>query len=627
MIGRQIGSYRILEKIGAGGMGVVYQAMDTGLDRLVAIKVLNPDLAHDPELVRRFRAEAKAQANLNHPNIATLHAFVEIDEQCLIVMEFLEGDTFEDILLKSGKVPWQGAISLARQTLQGLEFAHSRGVIHRDIKPGNLMLTGSGTVKIMDFGIAKALGDSRKTRTGLQMGTPHYMPPEQIRSETVDARSDVYSLGITLHQLMTGNLPFEGKSDFELMSAHINTPPPLLRSFETEIPPSVEQCVGKALAKKPEDRFQSAGEFSTALEAAVLPEGPVLSAVDGRKTKAVPKVETEKIEATGVEKKGIAKTRIAMIVGSVVLLVGAALVPWPKQKANTETAPPTPQARPVETDPSDIGDRVHRKDTSPDPASSTAPPTNDQPKSPVKTPHRIADIPGTSSEIRADVILRPDVSCTVFVDNAGPIEFQWKWMGQTRAAEIKQISLGSGQHLVRAKNPVSGFQIERTILVSSTATQYIDLPLGEQEKAAEQVRPKKVAHDDEENGDQNLEEAITGKWRANDEYSGLELDTPRIIDQPCAKARDAWESALQKTTDPVRIERLKKKLYGGKGITCESTIINWDGAGTGSNERPYRPCVSNGGNENIDIAGNGARYHVPLSSCNTPVKKTDVRLD
>ena len=266
MIGQVVGTYKILEKIGEGGMGVVYKGVDTGLDRLVAIKVLTLDFAHNPELIERFRSEARAQANLNHTNITTLYAFLQAEGQCLIVMEYIEGETFEDLLVRRGKLPWKEAATVTRQALHGLGFAHAMGIIHRDIKPSNLMLTKTGTVKVMDFGIAKALGGSTKTRTGLQMGTPQYMSPEQIRGKQVDARSDLYSLGITLYQLLSGDLPFQADSDYELMSAHINTPPPVLTDIHADVPRGIEQCVHKAMAKEPESRFQNADEFGTALD-------------------------------------------------------------------------------------------------------------------------------------------------------------------------------------------------------------------------------------------------------------------------------------------------------------------------------------------------------------------------
>jgi serine/threonine-protein kinase len=264
MIGAQIGTFRFIEQIGEGGMGVVYRGVDTGLDRQVAIKVLRPELTYDHELVERFRDEAKAQANLNHANIATLYAFVHTEGYCLIVMEFIEGNTFETLLANRGRLPWRGAVSLTKQALQGLGFAHARGVVHRDIKPANLMLTNSGIVKVMDFGIVKALGHV-KTRTGTQMGTPRYMSPEQIRGAHVDARSDIYSVGVTLYELLTGDSPFHGDSDYDLMSAHIHTPPPSFSGHHGDIPANVEQVVMTALAKDPASRFQTAEDFGAAL--------------------------------------------------------------------------------------------------------------------------------------------------------------------------------------------------------------------------------------------------------------------------------------------------------------------------------------------------------------------------
>jgi serine/threonine protein kinase len=266
MIDREIGTYKILEQIGEGGMGVVYKALDTSLDRPVAIKMLARDLAHDPELVSRFRSEARAQANLNHINIATLYSFLQVEGQCLIVMEYLEGETFEDLLSSRGRIPWEGAVSLTRQALLGLGLAHDRGIIHRDIKPGNLILTKTGIVKVMDFGIAKALGGQTKTRTGIRMGTARYMSPEQIRGQQIDPRSDIYSLGVTLYELLTGSLPFQSDSDFDLMSAHIQTPPPLPTNLCADIPKGLEKCVLKAMAKDPADRFQGAAEFGANLE-------------------------------------------------------------------------------------------------------------------------------------------------------------------------------------------------------------------------------------------------------------------------------------------------------------------------------------------------------------------------
>ncbi len=266
MTGTEIGSYRILEKLGEGGMGVVYKAVDTSLDRPVAVKVLNPDLTHNPELVARFRSEAKAQANLNHTNLATLYAFIVQDGHAAMVMEFVDGETFEQMIARRGPLPAEEAVPLFRQVLLGIGYAHRAGIVHRDIKPSNLMLNRNGIVKVMDFGIAKVMGVRGVTRTGTQMGTGTYMSPEQVLNKPVDVRSDIYSLGVTLYQMLTAHVPFEGDSDFQIMSDHVSTPPPLLTRFNPKIPKGIENAVLKALEKYPEYRFQTVEEFGTALE-------------------------------------------------------------------------------------------------------------------------------------------------------------------------------------------------------------------------------------------------------------------------------------------------------------------------------------------------------------------------
>src|ERR1700683_2053207 len=191
MIGTQVGSYRIVEKLGEGGMGVVYKAVDVDLDREVAMKVLSTDLSKNPELVQRFRAEAKAQANLNHTNLATLYAFMVQDGTAYMVMEFIDGQTFDQMIRGRGPIPEREAIPLFKQALLGVGYAHRSGIIHRDIKNTNLMLNRHGIVKVMDFGISKVMGTRGLTRTGTQMGTVAYMSPEQIRNLPVEDRKSV----------------------------------------------------------------------------------------------------------------------------------------------------------------------------------------------------------------------------------------------------------------------------------------------------------------------------------------------------------------------------------------------------------------------------------------------------
>jgi serine/threonine-protein kinase len=266
LIGTQFGNYRIEEKLGEGGMGVVYKATDLSLDRVVAIKVLGADFSRDPALMERFRAEAKAQAQMNHTNVAALYTLVNAEGNTGIVMEYLEGETFDHTLRRRGLIPWEEAIPLFRQALLGVGFAHRMGIIHRDLKPSNIMVNRYGVVKVMDFGIAKVLGGQRLTRTGMQVGTVAYMSPEQIRNRPLDIRSDIYSLGVTLYELLTAHLPFENESDFQVMSDHVNTPPPPPTRYYPYIPRGIEQCVLKALEKDPDARFQTVEEFGAALE-------------------------------------------------------------------------------------------------------------------------------------------------------------------------------------------------------------------------------------------------------------------------------------------------------------------------------------------------------------------------
>ena len=266
MIGTQLGHYQILDKLGEGGMGVVYKAMDISLERYVAIKVLTDETTSNPELMERFRIEAIAQARLSQTNIATLHAFEQVGTKWLIAMEYLDGESFEQMISRRGPIPSEEAVPLFRQALMGVGYAHRMGIVHRDIKPSNIMVTKSGIVKVMDFGIAKVIGGQRLTRTGTRIGTVAYMSPEQIRNMPVDIRSDIYSLGVTLYEFLTAHLPFEAVSDFQMMSDHINTPPPVPTRHYPYIPAGVERATLEALSKDPDQRFQTCEAFGVALE-------------------------------------------------------------------------------------------------------------------------------------------------------------------------------------------------------------------------------------------------------------------------------------------------------------------------------------------------------------------------
>lgn len=266
MIGREIEGFQIIEKLGEGGMGEVYRATDTSLGRIVALKLLHTELTKDPQLTERFLSEARTQAQLNHPNLATLYRLFQFEGSYCMVMEYVDGETFGQMIRRVGPIAQERALPLFKQALAGLAHAHHAGIIHRDIKPSNLMVNKGGIVKVMDFGIAKILGGRGLTATGVRLGTLYYMSPEQIRNQPLDIRTDIYALGITLYEMLTGRVPFDSNSDYDLMQQHIQQPPPLPRQFFPYLSPAVEDAVLQALEKDPMRRFQTVEAFSRALD-------------------------------------------------------------------------------------------------------------------------------------------------------------------------------------------------------------------------------------------------------------------------------------------------------------------------------------------------------------------------
>ncbi len=266
MIGSQLGNYRVTARLGEGGMGTVYRATDAMLDREVALKVLRPELARQAELVDRFRAEAVALARLRHENIAALYGLDRQGDDLVMVMEFVRGETLESRVKRAGPMPWQEVIAVMRGVLAALGHAHAKGVVHRDIKPANVMLDSDGTIKVMDFGIARLMGESRQTRAGVAIGTPSYMAPEQLRGEDVDGRTDLYAAGALLFELLTGRVAFEADSDYALMMQQLNEPPAPPGSIVAGVPRALDAAVACAMAKKPAQRFASATDFSRTLD-------------------------------------------------------------------------------------------------------------------------------------------------------------------------------------------------------------------------------------------------------------------------------------------------------------------------------------------------------------------------
>ncbi len=267
MIGKVIGNYRILSKIGEGGMGAVYLARDLTLEREVALKIIAPRLAKNPKLMARFKIEAVAQARLTHPNVVTIYSFEQVGDLYFIVMEYIDGKSLKT-MIESGELDIKESLEIFKQILAGVSFAHSRGVIHRDIKPANVLITKTGIAKIGDFGIAKLEGVEGLTRAGTSLGTPLYSAPEQILGRKVDHRADIYSLGVVLFEMLTGRPPFvsETGSDYEIQKAHIEKKPPRPSSLNPEIPPVLDKIVMKCLEKDPSRRFSSVDELRRTIE-------------------------------------------------------------------------------------------------------------------------------------------------------------------------------------------------------------------------------------------------------------------------------------------------------------------------------------------------------------------------
>jgi eukaryotic-like serine/threonine-protein kinase len=268
---QKIGQYEIRELLGEGGIGKVYGAFDTILQREVALKTLRPELLSDTNFVERFRAEATSLARLNHPNITTLYSLVPDGDNLCMVMERVRGHTLDDILKKrNAPLDVRESLAILAQAADGLAYAHSLGVIHRDIKPANMMIGENGVLKIMDFGIARVRGSQRLTRSGSIVGTLAYMAPEQLRGEEGDESSDLYSLAIVLYELLSGAPPFTADTDYELMQAQIQKKPDRLVSRVPGIDGALESAILRALAKKSGQRFASMRAFSDALGASAL---------------------------------------------------------------------------------------------------------------------------------------------------------------------------------------------------------------------------------------------------------------------------------------------------------------------------------------------------------------------
>ncbi|HZT37446.1 MAG TPA: serine/threonine-protein kinase [Bryobacteraceae bacterium] len=365
--GARIGDYEILDLLGAGGMGKVYKVRNVLSDRIEAMKVILPALGQEGELTDRFIREIKVQASLDHPNITALRTAQQTGGQVLMIMEYVEGTTV-DAMLRQGPLPPSDAVNYVSQVLDALEYAHSRGIVHRDIKPGNIMVTPSGLVKLMDFGIAKLSVDRKLTMTGRTLGSLYYMSPEQIQgAAAVDGRSDIYSLGICLYEMVTGKRPFAADSDYALMVAHLEQTPRPPVEIDPKLPEALSEIILLAIRKDPAQRFQSAAAFRAAL--ASLTPHPAPEAAT--KTVAAPM-------QPAASQHNKSRRGLYMAFGSVITLsiIAAAITFGPKYFGSKHAASaPPPQVAPAPVAPAP-------PQPSPSPATAVEPPSQPAPAQP-----------------------------------------------------------------------------------------------------------------------------------------------------------------------------------------------------------------------------------------------------
>jgi serine/threonine-protein kinase len=326
------GRYEVHEQLGVGGMAEVFLGRDTRLGRDVAIKLLRNEFVGDPTFIARFRREAQSAAALNHPNIVSVYDTGDDDGVPFIVMEYVEGSTLRDCLRSEGRLDPQHALEVVADVCAALDYSHEAGIVHRDIKPANVMLNPSGTVKVMDFGIARAVTSQTMTQTAAVIGTAQYLSPEQARGEHVDARSDIYSTGCLLYELLTGTPPFSGDSPVAVAYQHVREDAPLPSSKARELSPAVDAVVMKALAKNPGNRYQSAGEMRDDLLRAAAGRAvaatPILSGQETTVMTTVASSSTTMLEPVGREPRQgrRAAAYIGLAVATLLVFLLAALV-------------------------------------------------------------------------------------------------------------------------------------------------------------------------------------------------------------------------------------------------------------------------------------------------------------
>ncbi|MFN7925426.1 MAG: protein kinase [Bryobacteraceae bacterium] len=402
--GQVIGDHQVIESIGSGGMGEVYKVRNTLSGRIEAAKVLHAGLEGHAEVVDRFLREIRVLAALSHPNIAPLLTAYRFEGGVVMVMEHVDGVSLRELLDK-GPLPAETAVRFAAQVLDALSYAHGKGVVHRDIKPANIMLTREGQIKLMDFGIARGPQEAHLTRTGMTVGSAFYMSPEQIENKDVDARSDIYALGVTLYELVTGVRPFLGDSEFSIMSAHLAASPRPPIEVDPRIPAMLNQVILMAIQKDPAQRFQTAEAMRRALGAIAGPAQPApVPAPQPVQAKPVPPpMPAAAPPVAAPPPQHSSKRALYIVAGSLATLAALGVTAWQLPRwMSTQASQPAQTAPPAQTDtpPPNPAPALTNPEPAPTPAPTatqpvTQPLPTEQPRRTEPSPSRRPDLAST----------------------------------------------------------------------------------------------------------------------------------------------------------------------------------------------------------------------------------------
>ena len=478
MIGRELGPYRIVEQIGVGGMATVYKAYHAVMNRYVAVKVMPEQMSQDEDFRRRFEREAKAVARLEHAHILPVHDYGEMEGRLYLVMRYIDAGTLKD-RMAAGPLDLAEVNRVIRQVGRALEYAHGMGVVHRDVKPSNVLVDAQGDCYLCDFGLAKMLEASVQfTATGVGVGTPAYMSPEQGQGEKVDARSDIYSLGVMLYEMVTGQVPYEAETPLAVVLKHITAPLPLPRKVKPDVPEEVERVILRALAKNPDDRFQAMEEMMAALDVAV--SGAAVEEVEATRIAVapppvMPSPEVERVPAPPPAEPAPVPVRpglpwkwVAGIGAAVVVIVGLVIAlarergpstptpepPMATPVAQATTPAPTvaPTATPIPpTDTPVPPTPVPPTDT--DTPTATSAPTN----TPIATPTAVP-VPPTNTPTPQIIFLRPGCGTTYTVQADRPLEIRYGSWIAIGADLAEQNAQHLTVRLVLDGEPVTGVQ-------------------------------------------------------------------------------------------------------------------------------------------------------------------------